>query len=243
MDKKRIHELLEHATEAALSEWESKGTHSVDTKEMGEVVDIIKDLACAEKDVWEACYYKSIVEAMEEEEELERMIYKEGRAGYDRWRTAKGRFAPKGTGHETSMAMATGRRGFDGGDKDKTPWTPNPYYDDPRMWPIRPWDDSVGVMGYDRDAGRYDPSRTDGRHAQSDAAASHDARTQWQDARRHYHETGAQPEKMKMDEKAEEYLNESIQTMKDIFVDADPKMQQKMKEDIARLFREMGGNK
>lgn len=229
MDKKRIHEMLEKMTEWSLSEMQSKGKEGVDTKEMGEVIDMVKDLAEAEKAVWEKCYYESIVEAMEEYEE-------DGRAGYDRWRTSKGRFAPKGTGHETSMAMATGRPGF-----DRDPKLPNPYYDDPRMWPIRPWDDSVGVMGYDRDGVRSDKNWSDGRRDQSGSATGTDTRSRWQDARRHYHETGGQPEKMKMDEKAEEYLTESIQTMKDIFVDADPKMQQKMKEDIARLFREMGG--
>lgn len=36
-----------------------------DTKEVGEVVDMIKDLAEAEKYCFEACYYKSVIEAME----------------------------------------------------------------------------------------------------------------------------------------------------------------------------------
>ena len=38
-----------------------KGADRID----GEMVDIVKDLAAAEKDCWEAEYYRSVVEAME----------------------------------------------------------------------------------------------------------------------------------------------------------------------------------
>lgn len=245
MDKKRIHEMLEKMTEWALSEMQAKGKEGVDTKEMGEVIDMVKDLADAEKSVWEKCYYESIVEAMEKAEEEEEAL---GRMGYDRWRNSKGRFAPKGHGHETSMAMATGRAGF-------TP-DPYPYYDDPRTW-TEPW---RSTMGYDEPNGNNAGSNSNGsngRSSQSGSAAGRmgytpddlrmgetqrrDTRSQYQDARRHYQETGSQEHKMKMDEKADEYLHESIDTMRDIFMQADPKMQQKMRNDISNLFREMGG--
>lgn len=44
------------------------GVSSVDAKEMGEVIDMVKDLAEAEKYGSEACYYDSIVKAMKESE-------------------------------------------------------------------------------------------------------------------------------------------------------------------------------
>lgn len=69
----------------------AKGMKEVDTEELGEVVDMIKDLAEAEKACMEACYYETVTEAMTEAEGGERM-------GYDRWRYASGRFAPKGRG-------------------------------------------------------------------------------------------------------------------------------------------------
>lgn len=47
----------------------SKGVENVDTKEAGEVIDIIKDIAQCEKYCWEAEYYKEIVEAMEDDED------------------------------------------------------------------------------------------------------------------------------------------------------------------------------
>lgn len=248
MDKKRIHEMLEKMTEWALSEMQSKGKEGVDTKEMGEVIDMVKDLAEAEKSVWEKCYYESIVEAMEKAEEEEEAM---GRMGYDRWRNSKGRFADKGTGHKTSMAMATGRAGY--GDYR---WNNSPYYDDPRMW-TEPWISAVGYDGPNGNNAGSSSNGSDGRSSQSGSTTGRmgytpddmrmsdphgrDTRSQYQDARRHYQETGSKEHKMKMDEKADEYLHESIDTMRDIFMQADPAMQQKMKTDIANLFREMGG--
>lgn len=68
------------------------GIQNVDTAELGEVIDMIKDCAEAEKDCMKACYYELICEAMTEDGE-------EGSYGYDRYRYASGRFAPKGRGH------------------------------------------------------------------------------------------------------------------------------------------------
>lgn len=67
----------------------SGGIESLDTEEAGAVTDMIKDLAEAEEKCWKACYYKKIVEAMDESNE---------RMGYDRYRYANGEFAPKGRG-------------------------------------------------------------------------------------------------------------------------------------------------
>lgn len=75
----KLKEMKERLVDAAKMELD-KGIDNVNTEELGEVVDMIKDLS-------EACYYCSIVEAMEEES-----------YGYDRWRYASGRFAPKGRG-------------------------------------------------------------------------------------------------------------------------------------------------
>lgn len=51
---------LKHATEQGLA--------NLDTHEAGEVADIIKDLSEAEKNEWESCYYKKILETMESSE-------------------------------------------------------------------------------------------------------------------------------------------------------------------------------
>lgn len=82
-----------------------KGVECVNTEEMGDAVDMLKDLADAEKNLWKACYYKLIVKAMMEEEENGE------RAGYDHYRYASGRFAPTGHGHYSGYTPADMREG------------------------------------------------------------------------------------------------------------------------------------
>lgn len=67
------------------------GLENADTEELGQVIDMIKDLAEAEESCMEAAYYELVSEAMDGGES-ERM-------GYDKWRYSSGRFAPKGRGH------------------------------------------------------------------------------------------------------------------------------------------------
>lgn len=90
----------------------SKGLQCVDTQEAGAVVDMIKDLCDAEKNLYKACYYKTVIKAMDEyepeEDEDEEMGISE-RRGYDNWRYGSGKFAPKGHGH---WAGHSGRRGY-----------------------------------------------------------------------------------------------------------------------------------
>lgn len=92
MDKYNIHNMLEDVSQSA-STMLSSGKSSI--KEMGEVTDMIKDLAEAEKNKWESCYYQSIVEAMEESEYGQDYDYR-GRMGYQR-----------------GMRMPQSRRGYD----------------------------------------------------------------------------------------------------------------------------------
>lgn len=68
--------------------------YEIDSEAGSKIVDEIKDLASAEKDCWEACYYKKMVEALSEFEEED-----EGRKGYNHRHYANGQFAPSGRGH------------------------------------------------------------------------------------------------------------------------------------------------
>lgn len=84
MDIKRMHDMIEALTEAAKCEVD-KGLENVDTKEMGEVIDMIKDLAEAE-------YYRKISVAMDEAEYGIDYDW-EGRKGYrGQMRDSKGRY-------------------------------------------------------------------------------------------------------------------------------------------------------
>ena len=105
MHIKRIHEMEEKLTEIALCEI-NKGIKHVNTAEMGAVIDMIRDLACAEKEAREAKeMQKEEDEEKEEEKHMLRMLKEEYGMGedeskrfYDAWRYKNGRFAPKGRG-------------------------------------------------------------------------------------------------------------------------------------------------
>lgn len=57
----------------------AKGIETVDTHELGEAIDMIKDLAEAKKDCWKACYYAKLIETMDDFEDEEDEY---GRRGY-----------------------------------------------------------------------------------------------------------------------------------------------------------------
>lgn len=153
-----------------LMRWIEANKDCSDVKTMGEVIDMIKDITEAEEKCWKACYYKSIVEAMEEAEEWEKMEHMdpEGRMGYDNWRYASGRFAPKGRGHHVTGGR--GRMGYvpymdEGGDmnmhemwgRDSAPESLHPY----DRW-------KTTRLGYQSD---HDPSKK----TEMDAAAKEHA--------------------------------------------------------------------
>ena len=81
-----------------------KGIENVDTKELGEVIDMIKDLYEAKEKMVKACYYKQIMEAMEEHDfEDEEEIMDEGRRGYrGQRRDSRGRYMSR-RGYESRM--------------------------------------------------------------------------------------------------------------------------------------------
>lgn len=117
MHIKRIHEMEEKLTEIALCEI-NKGIECVNTAEMGAVIDMIKDLACAEKEAREAKEMEKEEEDEKKENEYFLKMLKEEygedegeRRFYDNYRYKRsGRFAPKGRG---SYMPRGGRRGYE----------------------------------------------------------------------------------------------------------------------------------
>lgn len=89
-----MHDMIEKLTECTKSQFD-KGLESVDTCEMGKVIDMIKDLA-------EAMYYRTLAKTMDEseDEEILKMFDRYGRDKrfYDHYRYEDERFAPKGRG-------------------------------------------------------------------------------------------------------------------------------------------------
>lgn len=86
------------------------GGDRIDVKQMGELADIVKDLAEAEKSCWEAEYYRSISEAMEG-----------GSSGYSGYGGGSGGSSGYGggsmgySGSGGGSAANGGRRGYGGG--------------------------------------------------------------------------------------------------------------------------------
>lgn len=85
-DKMSLRELPEHASYEDIYDAKEKlihmlrgefdrGLSNVDTHEAGQVIDMIKDLAEAEKCCMEACYYKIVIHAMENKEEHDERYY------------------------------------------------------------------------------------------------------------------------------------------------------------------------
>lgn len=93
MDVSRMHCMIEKLSECAKAEFD-KGIENIDTCEMGQVTDMLKDLA-------EAMYYRTLTNSMEEFEpsDLLDAVERYGdRRFYDDYRYKNGRFAPKGRG-------------------------------------------------------------------------------------------------------------------------------------------------
>ena len=149
MHIKRIHEMEEKLTEIALCEI-NKGIECVNTAEMGAVIDMIKDLACAEKEAREAKEMEKEEEDEKKENEYFLKMLKEEygdeegeKRFYDNYRyKSYGRFAPKGKG---SYMPRGGRRGY-----EEPPYyhmNPEMYKEhDPEYW--RDMDRASGKMYY-----------------------------------------------------------------------------------------------
>lgn len=211
------------------AELHTKGVDNLDAKDCGAVTDMIKDLAEAEKNCMEACYYQSIVKAMTDAEDEEK-------DGYNRNRYANGRYAPKGRGSRSMGFMPY---------LDKDPWDENwPY--DPDYYPamgyaaprrnqsgststygdMGPTSQSGSRRGYDD----WDPDR-DPHHSMS--------YNEYRKAKRHYTETKSPSDKQMMDEKSRRHVHEALDTFKDIWKDADPAMRKELKASMQQAINEM----
>lgn len=66
-----------------------------------------------------------------------------------------------------------------------------------------------------------------------------DAYNKYRTSRKHYTESKSAADKLEMDEHANEHINDTIATMKEIYKSADPDMRKRMKENVQKLVSEM----
>lgn len=192
-----------------------KGYSNMNTMEVGQVIDMIKDLASAEKNCMEKYYYENVIDAMHEHDygdEFE--VEAAGRMGYDNRRYSNGRYAPKGRGHYSPVHGYT--------PSGHVPVYMNdhmPYYTDDRM-------------GY--------PHMT-----RSQSGTSHNTSygytpmDRYKEAKRGYEETHHPEHKDKMSHHAKEHLDETVESMREIWIDATPELKKDIKSGLSKLLAEM----
>lgn len=215
----------------------AKGVECVNAHELGAAVDMVKDLAEAEEKLWKACYYKKIVEAMEEAEDEEEMYLKmmalddlegevrEGRMGYNPNRGMSGRYTRSGgdrTGHRMGYPGRTSR----------TDGNQTTTYSGSGNYPMN------GRMGYPMDYhlphdGEMMPPYMDGDMHYGKPY------NDYKMYRKHYTSSKSQEDKAEMDKHAMEHVHDSIDTVREIWKDADPDLKRKMKTDFTKLVNDM----
>ena len=239
MHIERIHKMQECLTEKAVNEFE-KGIENVDTSEMGEVVDMIKDLAEAE---YHSIISKAMKKADEEEEEynkeLLRMLKTEygeedGRRFYDEYRyKTTGRYAPKGKG------TYVGRRGYE----EPPYWhrypgdmTDTDYGDMERMRDMdRPhgrmyytdMSDRMGMVDQPRSGS---PMERDMREGRSGISRKHYMETKEQ------HRANTQQDKDAKMQSLDEYMKELSTDITELITDMTPEERSMMKSKMSVLM-------
>lgn len=230
---KSLCETMENAIKTQID----KGLDKVDTHELYEAVDIYKDLGEVKKNIVETCYKMQIMEAMEKSEFGE--DYDENgqieRRGYNAYRYADGRYAPKGRGM---------RRGY---------MYPAEYYRDMDKWDGKMYYSEQDNIAHSVNTGNatdnyqrgYDEGNRDGyqRGYSEGQRSSGNSRSgsRYDTARRNYEESKAMhntnnPEdkqhKVKMLEK---YVNELSNDITSMMADATNEEKTMIKTKLATL--------
>lgn len=191
----------------------AKGVDQVSANELGEVSDIIKDLAETEKLCLEACYYKTVIEAMgEEDEEEERygyrprprlhLRYPRHKPMVDQMPYVEDYLENKDIGMERNM-----RLGYD---------------------PDRRMQRRSSETGRYKDDG---DTMRDNRYGQ--------AYNEYTQSRRHYTMTNSAADKDEMSVHAQQHIADTMTTIRDIWKTADPELRKRMKADLTALVNEL----
>lgn len=205
----KIEELEKKIIECTLAKAEECGLENIDTEELGQITDMIKDLA-------EARFHEVTTKAMEKEQEYNEKM------GYDNYRyMSSGRWAPKGRG--------TYSPGY----------TPYPYMmDEPREFPgyteAGDRSSSINERGT-RDSARYDGRMG----YPMDSGIPGRNYTEYRDRRRAYTENQTAENRKMMEESAQRHLEELVEQAKEMYMDSDQPAKVKMRDTIVKLINEM----
>lgn len=210
----KLREIKEKLIDAVDAEF-SKGVDAVDVEEAGKVIDMIYDLFKAEKNCYEAKYYKTVIEAMEEgDEEWER-------SGYTRYP------------HKRPMPWF------------KPYVDQEPYIDDYLDDRVMGENMRMGYSGTrGTGMGGRTPHTGGGDGDWEGGRTEHDSRygkafNEYRMSKKHYTETNAPHEKENMKTHAYEHVADTLTTAREIWKDADPELRKRMKADFTALIGEM----
>lgn len=219
----------------------SKGIEAVDVAEMGAVIDMIYDIAKAEKNCYEAEYYKTVIEAMEEAEE------EHERYGYTRYPKPMPWYKPMvdhepyidayldnpeygenmrmgytgNRGGGTRGGRSGGRSGGSGNSNSTGGNTGGGY--------------SGGRSGYTEEYGEEE--RTEMMRDMRYGKPFQDYRM----SKKHYTQSKSQADKNEMTSHANEHIADMIATTREMWKDADGDLKKQMKASLTGLLGEMNG--
>ena len=200
---------------------------SQDWDDLKDCLELVKSAICADKD------YR-IVEAMDEAEQEDKYM---GRMGYDRWRYADGRFAPKGRGKR--MGYKPYLHMMD--DEDYAAYDDMPYpMTGYRMGYTGSRGGGSGNMsgmdgGSDSGNGRYGYDEMNMRKP-SRYGESYD---RYSDRRRHYHETKDADSKKRMEDSIGEVFDDMENVVQDVWKEMSPEQKQKYKTRMTQMVQKM----
>lgn len=189
----------------------------------GDVADMIKDLAKAEKDCAEAMYYTIVGTAMLEAEDPSY-----GAMGYNPRHLNNGRFASAGRGHMVYGGHHSGgTAGFHPGPfTDQEPYI-NAYLHDPNKFKDTMMKDG---MGYDN--GMYDRRERDSKHGR--------AYDEYKEARRHYTASKDPSAKERMDYHAMMYVDNALEGLQEMWESSDDAaLKKRIMDDATRVLNQM----
>lgn len=230
-----MHKFAEKIMECVKSKVETRGIDNVsydEVKELGEWVDIAKDIVCYDKDM-------RIIEAMDEEEKYGDMDYRMGYRGRD----SKGRFV-----HRSGRGRSAGYTPY----IHMIPPFMDGMYDEydgmmPEDYRMGYSEGRGGRSGNSGDSGNYGNSGGQGNnsgsygYSEGNRGGSRRGETydRYRDNRRHYTDTKDLESKKKMDESMKEYMDDAMDSMKEMWKDADPQLKQSMKTELTKLVQQL----
>lgn len=237
-----MHKFAEKIMECVKSKVEARGIDNVsyeEAKELGEWVDMAKDIVCYDKDM-------RIIKAMDEEEKYDEMEYRMGYRGRD----SRGRFV-----HRPGRGRSAGYTPF------MPPFMMGEGYEDEYEYPEMYGDYRMGYSNSGSRSGNSGGGRSGGSgnyggsgnsngqgnnsgsygYSEGNRGGSRRGETydRYRDNRRHYTDTKDLESKKKMDESMKEYMDDAMDSMKEMWKDADPQLKQSMKTELTKLVQQL----